>query len=57
MFSGEAARKIDCYSLFHISKHLKKVEENFGDIEAVDDGSLLDFVRECSHRLPSNQVN
>lgn len=38
-------------------RYLKKVEEEFDDIEAVDDVALLEFVRRCSQRVPSNQVN
>lgn len=38
-------------------RYLKKVEEEFDDIEAVDDVALSEFVRRCSQRVPSNQVN
>ena len=40
-----------------LQRYVKKITEYFEDIEAADDGALFEFLRECSKRMPSNQVH
>lgn len=39
-----------------LQRYLKKVREKFDDLSSVGDDVLLDFVRDCNKRTPSNMV-
>lgn len=39
-----------------LGRYVKNVENEFGDIETVHDSRLIDFVRGCNQRVPTNQV-
>jgi len=40
-----------------LQRFVKKVKKEFADVDAIDDDRLLHFVRGCSKRAPTNQVN
>lgn len=40
-----------------LQRYVKKVAAQFDDISSVEDGVLLEFVRDCSQRRPSNMVS
>ena len=40
----------------NLQRYLKKVGEKFDDVSAVQNGELMEYLRKCSQRTPSNMV-